>query len=119
MNRYRVPIIAAVVVVFIAVGGYLIYANQPKGGPQSVTLNVTVTGGKSMTPSTWTAHKNDTVTVNMTSDTSGEVHLHGYDIPFETEAGKAITKTFKADNTGDFPIEWEETSTPLGHLVVS
>jgi hypothetical protein len=30
-----------------------------------------------------------------------------------------VTKTFTADKTGDFPIEWESTSTPLGHLVVS
>jgi hypothetical protein len=59
------------------------------------------------------------VTINITSDTTGEVHLHGYDIPFECEAGKVTAHTFKADKTGDFEIEWEETSVRLGHLVVS
>lgn len=118
MSRYRVPIVAAVVVVFLAIGGILIYANQSKGGAK-VTIEVTVSKGSSMSPSTWTAHHNDIVTVNITSDTDGEVHLHGYDIPFDPKAGQVVTKTFTADKTGDFPIEWESTSTPLGHLVVS
>ena len=118
MDRYRVPIVVAVVVVFVAAGAFLIFANQSKGGAK-VTIDVTVSKGSSMSPGTWSAHHNDVVTVNITSDMDGEVHLHGYDIPFETKAGQAVTKTFIADKTGDFPIEWESTSTPLGHLVVS
>lgn len=118
MNRYRIPIVVAVVVIFVAVGGYVIFANQTKGGAK-VTINVTVTKGSSMSPGTWHASHNDVVTVNITSDMDGEVHLHGYDIPFDTKASQVVTKTFTADKTGDFPIEWESTSTPLGHLVVS
>ena len=118
MNRYRIPIVVAVLVVFIVVGGILIFANQNAGG-KNVTFDVTVTGAKSMSRDTLTAHRNDTVTINITSDTDGEVHLHGYDIHFDTKAGQAVSQTFKAVNTGDFPIEWESTSTPLGHLVVS
>jgi hypothetical protein len=49
----------------------------------------------------------------------GEVHLHGYDLAFDTKAGQVVSQTFKAVNTGDFPIEWESTSTDLGHLVVN
>jgi len=118
MNRYRIPIVIVVLVVFVVVGGILIFANQNAGG-QNVTINVTVTGGAKMVPDTLKAHHNDTVTINVTSDTDGEVHLHGYDIHFDTKAGQVVTQTFKAANTGDFPIEWESTSTPLGHLVVS
>ena len=118
MNRYRIPIVVAVVVVIIAIGGVLIFANQNPGG-KNVTLNVAVTGAKAMSPSDLAAHKNDTVTINVTSDTDGEVHLHGYDIHFDTKAGQVVSQTFKAVNTGDFEIEWESTSTHLGHLVVS
>jgi len=118
VNRHRIPIVIAVVVVFIAVGGVLIFANQNAGG-QNVTFNVTVTGGKSMSQDTLKAHHDDNITINITSDTDGEVHLHGYDIHFDTKAGQVVTQTFKAVNTGDFPIEWESTSTSLGHLVVS
>ena len=118
MNRYRVPIVVAVVVIFVAIGGILIFANQnPAGKP--VTLNVTVTGATSMSPSDLVAHKNDTVTINVTSDTDGEVHLHGYDIPFAVEAGQTVSHAFTADKTGSFLIEWEDTSKELGHLVVT
>ncbi len=118
MNRYRIPIVVAVVVVFIAIGGILIFANQNAGG-HNVGIDVTVTGGATMVPDTLKAHHNDTLTINVTSDTAGEVHLHGYDIHFDTKPGLVVTQTFRAANTGDFPIEWESTSTPLGHLVVS
>ena len=118
MNRYRVPIVVAVLVVFIVVGGILIFANQNAGG-KNLIFDVTVTGAKSMSQDTLTAHRNDTVTINITGDSDGEVHLHGYDIHFDTKAGQVVSQTFKAVNTGDFPIEWESTSTPLGHLVVS
>lgn len=118
MSQTRLLIVAVVVVLFVVAGGVLIYATQSHGG-QNKTINVTVTAGSQMQPSNWTANHNDTVTVNIKSDKDGEVHLHGYDIHFNTKAGQTVTQTFKADKTGSFPIEWEDTSTPLGQLVVS
>jgi hypothetical protein len=118
MNRYRIPIVIGVVAIFVVIGGVLIFAKQNAGG-KDVTFNVTVTGAKSMSPDTLTAHHDDNITINVTSDTDGEVHLHGYDIHVETKAGQVVSHTFKAVNTGDFEIEWESTSTHLGHLVVS
>jgi hypothetical protein len=118
VNRYRIPIVIAVVAVFVIVGGILIFSNQNAGG-KNITFNVTVTGAKAMSPDTLTAHHNDTITINITGDTDGEMHLHGYDIHFDTKAGKVTSHTFKAANTGDFEFEWESTSTHLGHLVVT
>ena len=100
------------------VAGYVIRASSSPGG-QNVTINVTVTHADTMKPSELDAHQNDMVTINITSDTTGEVHLHGYDIPFNCVAGKVTSHTFKADKTGDFEIEWEDTSTHLGHFVVT
>lgn len=117
MSRNRVLIIAAVVVVFVVAAGLLINGNRRAGQPR--TIDVTVTAGKTMQPSDWKVNQNDTVTVNIRSDKDGEVHLHGYDIHFETKAGQTVTQTFKADKSGNFPIEWESTSTDLGQLVVS
>jgi uncharacterized protein YxeA len=111
-------IVVAVLVVLAVAGGVFIFTNRSHGG-QNVTINVTVTGGKTMQPPDLTAHQNDTVIIKITSDTDGEVHLHGYDIHFETNAGQVVSQTFKADKTGDFPIEWESTSTSLGHLEVT
>src|SRR5256885_16891753 len=90
----------------------LIYANRGGGG-KDVTISVTVTKASVMTPSDLKAHQNDRVTFSVTSDTDGEVHLHGYDIHFDTKAGQTVTQKFTADKTGDFPIEWEATSTEL------
>ena len=118
MSRARIAIMAGVVIAFVIVAGVLVYGNRSRGG-QKVAIDVTVTKAGSMTPSDLTAHQNDTVTINIKSDTDGEVHLHGYDIPFDCVAGRTVSHTFTADKTGDFEIEWESTSTPLGHLVVT
>lgn len=118
MNRARLYVVIGVVVVFALVGGVLIYATQHKGG-QSLTFNLTVTGAKSMSPPDISAHVNDTLTINITSDTDGEVHLHVYDIAFDTKAGQTVSHTFKADKTCECDLEWESTSTPLGKLTVS
>lgn len=118
MSRTRLFIAAAVVLVFIVAGGVIVYATQHHGG-QHVTWNLTVTDGKSMQPDNPTAHVDDTVTINVTSNIDGEVHLHLYDIPFDTKAGQTVSHTFKADKTCTCDIEWESTSTPLGSLTVS
>ena len=118
MSQTRVVLAAVVVVLFIAAGGILIYFTRSHGG-QNVTLNVTVTGGKVMQPDTLTAHQNDTVTINVTSDMDGEVHLHVYDIAFDAKAGQTVSQTFKADKAESCEIEWESTSMHLGTLVVS
>jgi Peptidase A4 family len=118
MSRARLAVVVGVLVVFAVVGGVIIRANQSRGG-QNVTFNVTVTGAKSMSPSSLSAHQNDTITINVTSNTDGGVHLHVYDIVFNTKAGQAVSHTFKADKTCGCDIEWESTSTGLGSLTVN
>lgn len=118
MSRTRVFVVAGLLVVFVIAGGLVIYANSHKGG-QNRTFDVTVTNASSMTPDTLTANQNDTVTINVHSDTTGEVHLHEYDIAFDAVAGQVVSHTFKADKTGQHEIEWESTSTHLGYLIVN
>lgn len=117
MSRNRIYIVAAVLVVFVVAAGVLIYSNR--SGGKNVTFDVTVTGAKTMKPDTLPARQNDTITINIKSDTDGEVHLHDYDISFEAKAGQTVSKTFKADKTCTCEIEWESTKTTLGQLVVS
>jgi hypothetical protein len=118
VSRTRALIVVALVVVFVIAGGVLIYANQHKGG-QNLTFSLTVTKAASMAPDTLQAHQGDHITINITSDEDGEVHLHEYDIAFETRAGQTVSHTFTADKTCTCEIEWEETSTHLGTLTVS
>jgi hypothetical protein len=118
MSRTRMAVAAAAVLLFVVAGGMVIQLNRHNGG-HNVTLNVMVTGAKSMNPSNLTANLNDTITINITSDTDGKVHLHVYDIAFDTKAGQTVSHTFKADKTCGCDIEWESTSTHLGQLSVS
>lgn len=118
MSRARIAVVIGVLVVFAVVGGLIIRANQHQGS-QNVTFSVAVAGAKTMSPSSLSAHVNDTITINIASDTDGEVHLHVYDISFDTKAGQTVSHTFKADKTCGCDIEWESTSTPLGSLTVS
>ena len=118
MSRNRIAIVAVVVIVFAVVAGYLIYKNQGGGG-KNVSFDVTVTHADTMKPSELDVHQNDMVTISITSDMTGEVHLHGYDHPFDCVAGVVTAYTFKADKSGTFDIEWESTSKHLGDLVVA
>ena len=118
MSRTRALIVAGLLVVFVAAGGIVIYANGHHGS-QNRTFDVTVTNANSMSPDMLTASQGDTVTINVHSDTTGEVHLHEYDIAFDAVAGGVVSHTFKADKTGQHEIEWESTSTHLGYLVVN
>ena len=118
MSRNRIAVAAGVLAVFALVGGILIYAGLNQGANQ-VTFNLNVTSAKVMSPDNFTARQNDIVTINMTSDTEGEVHLHVYDIQFVTKPGQFVSHTFKADKTCTCDIEWESTSALLGQLIVS
>jgi hypothetical protein len=119
VSRFRLAMVGGVLVIFIAVGAYLLFANQ-KPAPQTRIFTVTVTDAKSMAPSELKVNQNDTITINISSNVTGEVHLHGYDIPFDCVAGQVVSHTFKATiSGGPFDIEWESTSTRLGDLIVN
>ena len=118
MSRTRALIVVGLLVIFVVAGGIVIYASSPHNG-QNRTFDVTVTNAKSMSPDLLTANQGDTVTINLHSDTAGEVHLHEYDIAFDAVAGGVASHTFPADKTGQHEIEWESTSTHLGYLVVN
>ncbi len=51
-------------------------------------------------------------------DTSDEVHLHGYDVSRDLEAGGRVRFSFKANGDGIFEIELEGSHTQIGKLVV-
>ena len=60
----------------------------------------------------------ETVRFRVVSDSAEEVHVHGYDIKKELEAGKPATMSFKASITGIFEIEFEGSAEQIGELRV-
>jgi hypothetical protein len=112
----RLAIVAAVLVVFLGVGAFLVFGNQGPA-PQQRLFQVAVTG-TTMSPGSLRAYEGDTLTLSITADKYEEIHLHGYDKHFFPNPGQPATFTFPADKTGNFVIEIEATSQSLGLLEV-
>jgi hypothetical protein len=78
-----------------------VVGGEPAGGAKEITVE-----------------KGDTVRLEVRSDTAAEVHVHGYDIFKNVQAGGSVRFNFPADAEGVFEIELEETHTPIGQLTV-
>jgi hypothetical protein len=63
-------------------------------------------------------HRNDNVTLHITSDAPNEFHLHGYNLLVELVPGKTATLHFRANLTGRFTYELHKTELELGALEV-
>jgi hypothetical protein len=112
----RLAIVGAVMVIFAAGGAVLVFGNQ--GPPPQQRLIQVAVAGDTMSPGQLQANEGDTLTVSVSADKNEEIHLHGYDKHFFPSPGQPATLTFPADKTGNFVIEIEATSTPLGLLDV-
>ena len=60
----------------------------------------------------------DQVRFRARSDEPEELHVHGYDLTKELEAGKTETISFKATIEGIFEIEFEHSKTQVAELRV-
>jgi hypothetical protein len=59
------------------------------------------------------------VTVRVTSDVADEIHVHGYDLKQDVEAGSTAEISFTADIPGVFEVELENAGFKLADLEVS
>lgn len=75
---------------------------KPVGGIQELTYN-----------------KGDKVKFRVKSDIAGEVHLHGYDLMKDVEAGGTVSFNFTADIDGIFEAELEERKEQIIELRVN
>ena len=64
------------------------------------------------------ATEGETVKFRVRSDEPEEVHVHGYNIMKDLEAGETATMSFKADINGIFEIEFEHSKTQIAELKV-
>jgi heme/copper-type cytochrome/quinol oxidase subunit 2 len=88
--------------------------------PRPALATIEIQGGKPVGGvKTITAKKGERVLIDVTSsDTSGEIHLHGYDIKRNLRAGGRVTFSFTATAEGIFEMELESTATQIAKLVV-
>ena len=60
----------------------------------------------------------ETVRFRVRNDAPEHVHIHGYDIMKDIEPGKTANVAFKADITGIFEIEFEDSAQEIAELRV-
>jgi hypothetical protein len=65
-----------------------------------------------------TVDKGDRVVLVVRSDVADEVHLHGYDLSRDVEAGGQARIPFRATIAGRFEVELEERGVPIAELTV-
>ena len=63
--------------------------------------------------------KGDTIRFKVKSDADHEIHMHGYDIAKDVEAGGTVSYNVPADIDGIFEIEIEDLKEPIGELTVN
>jgi hypothetical protein len=80
---------------------------------------VTVSAGEVAGPERFSFAIGDEVSISLLADTSDEIHVHGYDVYFETQAGTPIEVAFIADVPGIFEVELESSHLPLFELEVT
>ncbi len=61
----------------------------------------------------------DRIRFKVESDVSDEIHVHGYDLMKDVEAGGSVTFDFLATIEGVFEAELEERKQPIAELTVN
>ena len=84
-----------------AVQTIVVENGRPKGGIKTIS-----------------AKKGDQVAFKVSSDVADEVHVHGYDLKKDVEAGGSVTFAFKATIEGRFEVELENAGTQIANLEV-
>lgn len=89
-------------------------AAAPAGADSSQVIRVTVAGGRiSPPPATVEVRLGATVVIEVTTDSTDELHVHGYDRTLALPAGQPARLELPAVLPGQFEVELHE-----GHLVL-
>ncbi len=92
----------------------------PAAGHEPTFETIRVAGGKPAgRVKRLTVKKGERAHIQVTStDTSDEVHLHGYDIENDLTAGERVRFSFDAEAEGIFELELEGAGTQIAQLTV-
>jgi hypothetical protein len=82
-------------------------------------IDVLVEAGQVVGPTTFSFAVGDQVSIRVLSDVDAEIHVHGYDLFFDADAGVPVEISLVADVPGIFEVELEGTHTPLFLLEVT
>ena len=87
--------------------------------PADVVISVVLVDGRIETERRYEASLGDTVEVRVTSDVAEEVHLHGYDLMLQLQAGAEVRVVFEANLPGVWEAELHPSHRQFFQLKVS
>jgi hypothetical protein len=76
-------------------------------------------GVKEEGPDTISVAQGELVSFEVVADVADEIHVHGFDLLFETAPGELVVVEFTADATGIFEVELEESRLHLVNIEVT
>jgi heme/copper-type cytochrome/quinol oxidase subunit 2 len=89
------------------------------GAERAASFDIVVKGGRLVSGRrVLVVHRDDDVTLRITSDKADRFHLHGYNKLIDLAPGRTATLTFKATLTGRFTYELHGADLELGALEV-
>ena len=135
----RIGLLVAAVVVVVAAIVLISGGDDDDSSSTSSTAQTTATGGapngKDQLPQVPTitikdgkpvggvqeieVDKGDTIRFRVKSDADHEIHMHGYDVAKDVEAGGQVSYNVPADIDGIFEIEIEDLKEPIAELRVN
>jgi hypothetical protein len=89
----------------------------PPAGPTEIRI-VVVNGAPKGGIVRETVDKGDRVVLVVKSDVADEIHLHGYDVSRDVEAGGTVRLPFKATIPGRFEVELEARGVQIADITV-
>ncbi|MPY78574.1 MAG: hypothetical protein GEV04_08775 [Actinophytocola sp.] len=114
MLKHTVAVLAALMLALAGCG------SAPDSGATGGAVSFTVKGGERVAgPEQVEVGVGETVTIEVTSDTADEVHVHGYNKSVELKPGEPATLTFEAAIAGVWEIELHDSGTLLTELRVT
>lgn len=88
-------------------------------GPTPTTIQLAITADAPSEPVEEAVPLGSSVTLEVTSEVDGVLHVHGYEEVIELVAGETAERTFDANLSGAFEVETHEPDAVWIKLVVS
>ena len=91
----------------------------PAAAPEPTVPTVTVTGGKPEGGVQKLAFtKGERVRFKVDSDVADEIHVHGFDLMKDVEAGGSVSFAFAAEFDGKYEVELEDAGVQIASLEI-
>ncbi len=92
---------------------------EPTSTPSLDAVEIEVEEGRVEGPDRITVAQGDRVAIEVKTDVSDEVHVHGYDVFADTAPDEEVLVQFRASIPGIFEVELEEAGLLLTQLEVT